>query len=47
MADLKVDKKLDNILNQLLDIEDSKAMKNIDRKKLIDKVYSELRNLKL
>ena len=47
MADLKVKKELDDIISQLMDIEDSKAMINIDRKKLIGKVYSELKNLKL
>ena len=47
MADLRVEKKLDKIINQLMDIESSGAMKKIDRKKLIEKVYSELKNLQL
>ena len=44
MADLKVKKNLDDIISQLLDIENSKAMKNIDRISLIKKVYEELKN---
>jgi len=46
MADLKVEKRLDEIINQLMDIEDSKAMKEIDRKSLIEKVYFELNEYK-
>ncbi len=45
MADLEVKKELDDIISQLMDIENSKAMINIDRFSLIKKVYKELRDL--
>ena len=37
------EKELDKIISQLLDIENSKAMKEIDRISLIKKVYKELK----